>query len=66
MTFELYGDERIYPSFPIKARTLGRADGVPGKLTIIDDLTFKVTFDFSYGQFLAELSSWDSRLYLAL
>ena len=58
MTFELYGDDRIYPSFPIKARTLGRADGVPGELTIIDDLTFKVTFDFSYGQFLAELSSW--------
>ena len=58
MTFELYGDERIYPSFPIKARTLGRADGVPGEVTIIDDLTFKVTFDFPYGQFLAELSSW--------
>ena len=58
MTFELYGDERIYPSFPIKARTLGRADGVPGEVTIIDNLTFKVTFDFPYGQFLAELSSW--------
>lgn len=58
MTFELYGDDRIYPSFPIKARTLGRADGTPGTLTIIDDLTFKVTFDAPYGQFLAELSSW--------
>ena len=58
MTFELYGDERIYPTFPIKARTLGRADGTPGKVTIIDDLTFTVTFDAPYGQFLAELSSW--------
>lgn len=58
MTFELYGDERIYPSFPIKARTLGRADGAPGKLTIINDLTFKITFNAPYGQFLAELSSW--------
>lgn len=58
MTFELYGDERIYPSFPIKARTLGRANGTAGKLTIIDDLTFSITFDAPYGQFLAELSSW--------
>lgn len=58
MTFELYGDERIHPTFPIKARTLGRADGTPGELTIIDDLTFRITFDFPYGQFLAELSSW--------
>ena len=58
MTFELYRDERIYPTFPIKARTLGRADGTPGKVTIIDDLTFTVTFDAPYGQFLAELSSW--------
>lgn len=58
MTFELYGDERIYPSFPTKARTLGRADGTPGKLTILDELTFSITFDAPYGQFLAELSSW--------
>ena len=58
MTWELYADERIYPSFPRKVRTLGRGDGIPGKLTIIDDLTFIITFDASYGQFLAELSSW--------
>ena len=58
MTWELYGDERITPSFPVKARTQGRGDGTPGELTIIDDLTFKITFDEPYGQFLAELSSW--------
>ncbi len=58
MTWEMYGDERIYPSFPVKARTLGRGDGTPGELTIIDDLTFTITFDAPYGQFLAELSSW--------
>ena len=58
MTWELYADERIYPSFPRKVRTLGRGDGTPGKLTIVDDLTFIITFEASYGQFLAELSSW--------
>lgn len=58
MTWELYADERIYPSFPVKARTQGRGDGTPGVLTIIDDLTFKITFDAPYGQFLAELASW--------
>ncbi|MEZ4712443.1 MAG: ABC transporter substrate-binding protein [Caldilineaceae bacterium] len=58
MTWELYGDERFYPSFPVKARTQGRGDGAPGELTIIDDFTFKITFADSYGQFLAELASW--------
>jgi peptide/nickel transport system substrate-binding protein len=58
MTWELYGDTRIYPSFPVKARTQGSGLGTPGELTIIDDLTFKITFDKPYGAFLAELSSW--------
>ncbi len=58
MTWELYTDTRITPSFPVKVRTLGRGDGTPGVLTIIDELSFKITFDAPYGQFLAELSSW--------
>lgn len=58
MTWELYQDERIYPTPPVKTKTQGRGDGNIGELTIIDDLTFKITFDDSYGQFLAELSSW--------
>ena len=58
MTWELYSDERIYPSFPVKARTLGSGSGTPGELTIVDDLTFTITFDQPYGQFLAELGSW--------
>lgn len=58
MTWEMYADERIYSSFPVKARTQGRGDGTPGALTIVDDFTFTITFDDSYGQFVAELSSW--------
>ncbi|MEM7029827.1 MAG: ABC transporter substrate-binding protein [Chloroflexota bacterium] len=58
MTWELYQDERIYPSPPIKVKTQGRGDGNIGELTIMDDFTFKITFDAPYGQFLAELASW--------
>ncbi|MEM7131073.1 MAG: ABC transporter substrate-binding protein [Chloroflexota bacterium] len=58
MTWEMYADERIYPSFPVKARTQGKGDGTPGELTVVDDFTFTITFDAPYGQFLAELSSW--------
>jgi peptide/nickel transport system substrate-binding protein len=58
MTWELYGDERIYPSFPVKARAQGSGSGTPGELTVVDDMTFTIKFDKPYGQFLAELSSW--------
>jgi len=58
MTWELYGDERFYGSFPTKVRAQGSASGTPGALTIVDDLTFTITFDQPYGQFLAELASW--------
>ena len=66
MTFELYGDERIYPSFPIKARTLGRADGTPGQLTIIDELTFRITFDTPLWSIPSGIVFLDSRLHPAL
>jgi peptide/nickel transport system substrate-binding protein len=58
MTWELYQDERFYPTPPVKTKTQGRGDGNMGELTIIDDFTFKITFDAPYGQFLAELASW--------
>lgn len=58
MTWELYQDERIYPTPPVKVKTQGRGDGAMGELAVIDDYTFTITFDDSYGQFLAELSSW--------
>ncbi len=58
MTWELYNDPRINPNFPVKARAQGSGSGTPGELTIIDDMTFTISFDKPYGQFLAELSSW--------
>ncbi len=58
MTWELYNDTRITPSFPVKARTQGSGSGTPGELTVIDEMSFTITFDKPYGQFLAELASW--------
>jgi peptide/nickel transport system substrate-binding protein len=58
MTWELYNDPRIYPNFPVKARTQGSGSGTPGELTVMDEMTFKITFDKPYGQFVAELASW--------
>ena len=55
MTFELYGDERIYPTFYFRAAD---PDGNPPTVTIIDDLSFCVEFDVPYGFFLANLASW--------
>jgi peptide/nickel transport system substrate-binding protein len=58
MTFELYGDTRFSSSFPTELKTQGAGNGTPGALTIVDELTFTITFDKPYGQFLAELASW--------
>ena len=55
MTFELYADERIYPTFYFRAAA---PDGSPPEVTIIDDLSFCVEFNQPYGFFLANLSSW--------
>ena len=55
MTFELYGDERIYPTFYFRAAA---PDGTPPVVTIIDDLSFCVEFSEPYGFFLANLASW--------
>jgi peptide/nickel transport system substrate-binding protein len=55
MTFELYADERIYPTFYFRAAA---PDGSPPVVTIIDDLSFCVEFNQPYGFFLANLSSW--------
>ena len=55
MTFELYGDERIYPTYYFRAVS---PDGTPPEVTIIDDLSFCVEFNVPYGFFLANLASW--------
>ena len=58
LTFELYHDERIYPAIPVKLNALGDPSQSVGELTIHDELSFTITFDQPYGQFLAELASW--------
>jgi len=58
MLWELYSDERIYPSFPQIVRSQGAGNGAPGALTVVDDLTFKITFDKPYGAFIAQMASW--------
>lgn len=57
-TFELYNDERIYGAPPSKLQSLGDPANPLAELEVIDDYTFKLTFDRPYGFFLAELSSW--------
>ena len=57
-TFELYTDERIYGAPPSKLKSLGDPANPLAELEIIDDYTFKLSFDRPYGFFLAELSSW--------
>ena len=55
MTFELYGDKRIYPTFHAPATA---PDGSPPKLTILDKYKFKLKFSMPYGFFIANLGSW--------
>ncbi len=58
MLWQLYGDKRIFPSFPTTVRTQGSGSGTPGALTVVDTLTFTIAFDKPYGAFLAQLASW--------
>jgi peptide/nickel transport system substrate-binding protein len=53
---DVYGDEKITPIYPAKYRDGGRADGEPAKLDIIDDHTWKLTFNEPYGGLLREIS----------
>jgi peptide/nickel transport system substrate-binding protein len=54
---DIYGDEKLYPNgVPARFRTGFAPDGEPGKLEIIDDFTFKVTFAAPYGGFLRAIT----------
>ena len=53
---DVYGNEKLTPSFPNRFRDGGKAGANPAKLTIIDDLTWKLTFGEPYGGFLREIS----------
>jgi peptide/nickel transport system substrate-binding protein len=45
-------NEKLYPTFPNYLRTGFSPKGNPGVLEIVDDYTFKITFDGPYGAFL--------------
>jgi peptide/nickel transport system substrate-binding protein len=48
-------NEKITPIFPEYLRTGNSGNGNPGKMDVIDDWTFKITFDKPYGSFLAQI-----------
>jgi peptide/nickel transport system substrate-binding protein len=58
---DVYQNEKVTPIFPARFRNGYKADGEPGKLQIIDDYTFKVSFTQPYGGFLRNLTieSWN-------
>ncbi|NLA52481.1 MAG: ABC transporter substrate-binding protein, partial [Alcaligenaceae bacterium] len=49
-------NEELTPVFPNYLKSGNKADGTPMKLDIIDDYTFKISFDEPYGGFLVELA----------
>jgi len=55
---EIYLDKEITEVLPIILQAQGMPTEELGKLEIIDDYTFKITFDKPYGWFINELASW--------
>ena len=53
-------NEEVTPIFPARYKSEYSPDGAPCELTILDDFTFKLTFDKPYGSFPAHLaiSGW--------
>jgi peptide/nickel transport system substrate-binding protein len=55
---DLYDDPDVRRPWPTPLFTAGNADLGPAELTVVDDLTFTLTFAQPYGQFMADLNSW--------
>lgn len=55
---DLYGDPDVKRAWPNTLYTAGNSDLGPAQLTVVDDLTFELTFSQPYGQFVADLNSW--------
>jgi peptide/nickel transport system substrate-binding protein len=54
---DIYGNDKISPAgVPSEFRNGYADDGGPGKLTIVDDYTFKIQFTKPYGGFLRNLT----------
>jgi len=54
---DIYGNDKLFPTgVPSMFRNGYSGDGDPGKLTILDDYTFKIQFTKPYGGFLRNLT----------
>ncbi len=53
---DIYLNEKVTASFPVKFKAAGKPDGEPMTLEIIGDYTFRITFAEPYGGFLRELT----------
>ncbi len=53
---DIYGNEELTPNYPKRFRTRNNPTGTPMTLSVIDDFTFQVDFDASYGGFLRNLT----------
>lgn len=53
-------NEKLTPVFPSHYRSGGRPDGEKMQLEVVDDYTFKIIFDESYGAFITDtaIGSW--------
>jgi peptide/nickel transport system substrate-binding protein len=53
---DVYLNEELTPFFPAKYRTAGDPSGEPMNLEIVDDYTFRITFEQPYGGFLMRIA----------
>ena len=53
---DIQSNDKLNPIFPAMFRNGYSGDGDPGKLTILDDYTFKIQFTKPYGGFLRNLT----------
>ena len=53
-------NEELTPIFPMWLRSGSQSEGAPMKLEVVDDLTFRIRFESSYGRFPIQLAltSW--------
>ncbi|MDG5787214.1 ABC transporter substrate-binding protein [Evansella sp. AB-P1] len=49
-------NEEITPTFPIVFRDRGEAEGEPMQFEVLDDYSFKISFNESYGGFIARIA----------
>lgn len=53
---DVMNNDQLTPIFPAKYRSGNQSDGEPMELEILDDYTFKISFNAPYGGFLKEIA----------